>query len=84
MIQFSRLVRWRTVLRFAASTSPVGRLFVAAITLTMLAQPHSIGQTPTAEKKAMSLTLTSSVFPANGVIPTRYTCDGKDISPPLA
>ena len=32
----------------------------------------------------MSLTLTSSAFTQNGKIPTRYTCDGGDISPPLA
>ena len=32
----------------------------------------------------MSLTLTSSAFSQNGEIPGKYTCDGKDISPPLA
>jgi len=32
----------------------------------------------------MPLTLTSSAFSAMGPIPTRYTCDGHDISPPLA
>jgi len=32
----------------------------------------------------MSLTLTSSAFSNNGPIPTRYTCDGGDVSPPLA
>ena len=83
-IQVSRLVRRRKVLRFTASTSRVGRMFVAAITLTMLVQPHSIGQIPTPEGKTMSIALTPSVLPANGAIPMRYTCDGKDISPPLA
>ena len=83
-IQISRLVRWRRVLRPRASTSRVGRMLVAAISLTMLAQPQGIGQTPTVEKKAMSLALTSSAFPAKGAIPTRHTCDGKDFSPPLA
>ena len=28
--------------------------------------------------------LTSSAFPDGGVIPRRFTCDGEDISPPLA
>jgi len=28
--------------------------------------------------------ITSSVFAANGEIPKRYTCDGNDVSPPLA
>lgn len=32
----------------------------------------------------MSLTITSTAFPRNGPIPTEYTCEGRDISPPLA
>jgi Raf kinase inhibitor-like YbhB/YbcL family protein len=32
----------------------------------------------------MALTLTSSAFPHQGEIPARYTCEGEDISPPLA
>jgi Raf kinase inhibitor-like YbhB/YbcL family protein len=32
----------------------------------------------------MPCTLTSSAFRANQPIPVRYTCDGEDISPPLA
>ena len=32
----------------------------------------------------MYLTIESSAFDANGVIPTRYTCDGDNVSPPLA
>jgi hypothetical protein len=28
--------------------------------------------------------ITSSVFAYNGAIPSRYTCDGADLSPPLA
>jgi hypothetical protein len=31
----------------------------------------------------MSLTITSTAFSDNGEVPTQYTCDGKDISPPL-
>lgn len=31
----------------------------------------------------MSLTLTSASFEAGGEIPTKYTCEGEDISPPL-
>ena len=33
---------------------------------------------------AMSLTLTSSAFQAGGKIPSKYTCEGDDVSPPLA
>ena len=32
----------------------------------------------------MSLTITSSAFAPNGAIPPLYTCEGKDLSPPLA
>jgi Raf kinase inhibitor-like YbhB/YbcL family protein len=32
----------------------------------------------------MALTLTSSAFSAGGEIPSRYTCEGEDVSPPLA
>jgi Raf kinase inhibitor-like YbhB/YbcL family protein len=32
----------------------------------------------------MTLTLKSSVFDNGGEIPSRYTCEGEDISPPLA
>ena len=33
---------------------------------------------------AMSLTITSSAFQRGGPIPVRYTCEGQDVSPPLA
>jgi Raf kinase inhibitor-like YbhB/YbcL family protein len=32
----------------------------------------------------MSLTITSTAFAPEGAIPSLYTCEGKDISPPLA
>lgn len=32
----------------------------------------------------MTFTLSSAAFAAGGVIPSRYTCEGDDISPPLA
>jgi Raf kinase inhibitor-like YbhB/YbcL family protein len=33
---------------------------------------------------AMALTLTSSAFAPGGAIPSKYTCEGDDVSPPLA
>jgi hypothetical protein len=30
------------------------------------------------------MTLSSAAFPDQGVIPARYTCEGQDVSPPLA
>ena len=32
----------------------------------------------------MTFSLTSPAFPDGGGIPTRYTCEGQDVSPPLA
>ncbi len=32
----------------------------------------------------MALTITSTAFASEGTIPKRYTCDGPDLSPPLA
>jgi Raf kinase inhibitor-like YbhB/YbcL family protein len=32
----------------------------------------------------MSLNITSTAFTANGEIPAQYTCEGSDVSPPLA
>jgi Raf kinase inhibitor-like YbhB/YbcL family protein len=32
----------------------------------------------------MAFAITSAAFPANGAIPARYTCEGDDVSPPLA
>jgi Raf kinase inhibitor-like YbhB/YbcL family protein len=33
---------------------------------------------------SMTLSLTSPAFAEGGEIPTRYTCEGQDVSPPLA
>jgi Raf kinase inhibitor-like YbhB/YbcL family protein len=41
-------------------------------------------QTAAREETAMSMTLTSSAFADNGTIPAKYTCEGQDLSPPLA
>jgi len=32
----------------------------------------------------MNMSITSTAFPHNGEIPTRYTCEGDDIAPPLS
>jgi phosphatidylethanolamine-binding protein (PEBP) family uncharacterized protein len=36
------------------------------------------------ENAAMAITLNSSAFQQNGHIPSKYTCEGENISPPLA
>lgn len=37
-----------------------------------------------AEEKDMSLSLSSAAFSHQGIIPSRYTCNGEDISPQLS
>jgi hypothetical protein len=39
---------------------------------------------PIRKEATMTLTLTSSAFAPLGAIPKRHTCDGEDLSPPLA
>ena len=40
--------------------------------------------TPSERPSQGTLALTSSAFEEGGTIPSRFTCDGKDVSPPLA
>jgi Raf kinase inhibitor-like YbhB/YbcL family protein len=49
------------------------------------AAPHSALRSASARKEtAMSLTLSSPAFKPLGEIPKQHTCDGMDVSPPLA
>jgi len=58
------------------------RLFTAAMLVNLLTTlPASVdakGASP------MTFSLTSPAFVEGGEIPTRYTCEGQDVSPPLA
>jgi Raf kinase inhibitor-like YbhB/YbcL family protein len=51
-------------------------------------QPQPVSETPTPlatrGEQTMAFQLTSSVFAEGQPIPSLYTCDGEDISPPLA
>lgn len=42
------------------------------------------GDSPTEEAKAVAFEITSRAFAAGGAIPVEHTCDGADLSPPLA
>jgi Raf kinase inhibitor-like YbhB/YbcL family protein len=39
---------------------------------------------PAANKESSSMKITSPAFAHNGEIPQKYTCEGSDVSPPLA
>jgi Raf kinase inhibitor-like YbhB/YbcL family protein len=43
-----------------------------------------VGVVGTASSAAAALQITSTAFPANGAIPSKYTCDGPGMNPPLA
>lgn len=49
----------------------------------MLALCLSCGE-GSGQTKEKVMTITSSAFVHNGEIPTRYTCEGEDVSPPLS
>src|SRR3954454_3065667 len=59
-------------------TAPLAAVMLAALLISTLVSITAKGALP------MSLTLTSPAFAEGGEIPARYTCEGDDISPPLA
>ena len=58
------------------------KYFVLVMLIILLC---GVGQNSVAQKGdgKMAITITSSVFKEGGMIPAKYTCDGKNISPPL-
>jgi len=63
-----------------------GVLTFSAATMNVLRAAGKEVPQATREKggSLMGLTITSSAFSQNGEIPAKCTCDGKDVSPPLA
>jgi len=56
----------------------------AALAAGAVALLFAVASIATAGEKSMSLTITSTAFAPNASIPSLYTCEGKDVSPPLA
>ena len=56
-------------------------VILSVVLVSMLVPAVSMGKEA---KKMKELTITSPAFVEGGAIPLRYTCDGKDINPPLA
>ncbi len=67
---------------------PEGRrralLRIASAWATFALLPGGAPMTFAQEGTTMAFTISSTAFAPNGAIPTLYTCEGKDISPPLA
>ncbi len=61
-------------------------LFVVAAILLVAVTPRPVARAPVRAKKevTVSLSLGSPAFASQGAIPGRFTCDGEDVSPPLA
>jgi len=57
--------------------------FVMTGLLGACAQPAGPGPSAPPGVQPSSITVTSKAFTAGGAIPVDYTCDGKDVSPPL-
>lgn len=56
-------------------------IIVLAVVCALIA--HNSRETFAGSKGGIAMQLTSSVFTEGSMVPTRYTCDGQDISPPL-
>jgi len=70
--------------RVAAGMRRAATRSCAAFAAGAVALLFAVASTATAEEKSMSLTITSTAFAPNASIPSLYTCEGKDVSPPLA
>jgi hypothetical protein len=63
------------------------RLWVPAVAagalVGLLAGCSGQSPEPTDKGATMTITVSSSAFTDGGTIPSRYTCDGEEVSPPL-
>jgi len=57
----------------------MGKIGAVLAVCVMMAMPFASAE----GKKGGSMKLTSTAFPDHGAIPALYTCDGRDVNPPL-
>lgn len=60
------------------------RILIALTALLACAWGPGAAVAQSRDRSAMTLTLTSTAFAHGGQIPSKYTCEGEDVSPPLA
>jgi len=60
-------------------------LIATTLAITLLGCKRQKEPTETSEERSheMSISVSSSAFEEDGMIPSKYTCDGEDVSPPL-
>lgn len=75
MRTFLLLITIACVAGFPGRTSPAG---------AKAAPRTAPGRAPARKEATVTLTLSSPAFAPLGAIPKRHTCDGEDVSPPLA
>ena len=69
----------------ATAVGPAASLTPAPPSAIVGPSPSEVpSMTPPESSPISTFTLTSPAFDADGSIPSRFTCDGQDISPPLA
>jgi hypothetical protein len=68
---------------FAAVTGAVGLLTVASAAAPAKAEPPAAAE-QSKGGNPMTLSIKSASFSHNGEIPTRFTCEGEDVSPALS
>ena len=67
-----------------STTRPDPSTTIAPATTSTAAPAATTAPTTTTAPAGLEMTLTSTVFDHEGLIPVLYSCDGSDISPPLA
>ena len=58
--------------------------FINILLVAAIASLFAIQDVHTEERTMNKLQITSPVFPHNGMIPSKFTCDGADVSPTLS
>jgi Raf kinase inhibitor-like YbhB/YbcL family protein len=62
----------------------LGKILSNAWVLVLLMTNSPLAFSVVSQPGEKTMRIESSAFPNNGQIPTRLTCDGKDLSPPLS
>ena len=58
--------------------------FTGMLLATVASSLFTIQDVHAGERTMSKLQITSPLFPHNGMIPSKFTCDGADVSPPLS
>jgi hypothetical protein len=60
------------------------KTFAIPLTAAVVLSLISIRSVPGEERKMSELSITSAAFSHKGMIPSKHTCDGADVNPPLS